>query len=152
MGKFGDAQLKALEDYFKSPEFQDHLVDIKKADDLKFDRLSRLAVFLATLSVEQFNTLMDRLIGEHTEELKDRWYAKGIMPNLTNKMQLMFDYIFWEYSNAKKLLHNEIQFIQMETGFNDEIAEFRGYYFHRYFGQGTGHGIHKDGERVLWGW
>lgn len=144
--------LKAWDEYLASDAADEWF----KAEQIKEDRQKlrheKADFYFKSLTNEQFDLLMKRLIDEHTEKLKDLWYKKCIMPMPTNKMEFLFDHVFMYSNDAKNYGDYPELFAKYETGFSDDIAEFRGYVFHLFFGQGVGHKIHKDGEEIFGGW
>lgn len=148
-----DKMLEALEAHLNSDEGKAYFENERKKQEAQEARYAKLEVFLSTLTDEQFDGYMTKLIAEHTDELRDFWYNKSIMPMPTNKMLFLFDYVFQYAPTAiHYAVENEKLYDEYATGFSDDIAEYRGYVFHMFFGQGVAYGIHKNKEKIFWGW
>jgi len=143
--------LRLLQEYFDSDQFKLDQVVRDNERAIKLARLKRTGEYLNSLSDDQFHTLMMRLLGEHTDKLKDLWYSKGIQPMPTNKMSLLFEFVFSE-DGGELLFEEDEEFQKHQTGFSDDMSKYRGYIFQMFFGQGVAHAIHKDDKKIFGGW
>lgn len=143
--------LIALKKYLKSPAYKAELKVMKLKQDVEKVRYKKLEKHLQSLTRSQLTKLMDQLIEEHNDELRDYWYNKSCMPCLTNKMNFIFDYIFSETSLATALKNDSKEFAKYETGFSDTMVKYKGYVFQMFFGQGTAYRINKGGD-VIFQW
>lgn len=142
-----EKSLEALKKYFDSPAFAEELKLMKIKNDIQSNRYAKLEKYLESLTKGQLTEFMDKLIEEHDDELSDYWYKKGIVPNLTNKMQFLFNYMYTQNSLAKSVTKKEYK--QYETGFGDAMVKYKGYVFQMFFGQGTAYRINKAGDIIF---
>lgn len=146
-----EESLIALQKYFDSPEFEEEKKLMKIKQDILVKRYEKLKAYLKSFSRGQLEKFMDRLMEEHNEELSQYWYDKGCMPCLTNKMNFLFEYMFYENSLSKGLKLEGKEYAKYATGFSDAMVKYRGYVFQMFFGQGVAYRINRNND-ILFQW
>ena len=89
----------------------------------------RLERFENWLKCNDFDKLMYRLILEHNNNYRDKYYHNGKMPFPNNKLSFLLEYIYDKTEPIEVLL--------LENNFDNQINLFNGYYFQQIFGQGV---------------
>jgi hypothetical protein len=145
-----ETSLKLLRKYLDSPESEQYFVELKAKEDLFACRLKKVEVYLQSLSRPEFKKILQRLMDENNDDLRNYWYSKGFVPSLTNKMQILFDYLFSKKSIAERVGEWSKDFQKHETGFGDVMVKYNGFTFHMFFGQGeTAHSIYEKNNNIF---
>jgi hypothetical protein len=120
-------------------DLQKYIEECNGTDEFTQNRYRR---FEAWLQTNDFDNLMYRLILEHGDEYQEKCYHEGSMPYPNNKLQFLLNYIEHNFE--------PVSVRELDTGFANEIYEFRGYYFQHIHGQGVITKIfNKDDNREL---
>jgi len=145
-----ETSLRLLQEYLDSPESEQYFAELKAKEDLFASRLKKVEAYLQSLSRPAFENLLQRLMNENNDELRNYWYSKGFVPSLTNKMQILFDYLFSKTTIAERVGEWNKDFQKNETGFGDVMVRYGGFTFHMFFGQGEcAHRIYERNKIIF---
>lgn len=130
----------------------DDAIELILGFNIKADRMDRVDKYLINVD---FDKLLKRLISEHTDEYVQKWNNKFIEPKLTNKMELLFDWIFWRDDIVGKdgEICNEVQAVdEITKDFSADATYFRGYTFEIIQGQGCIYRIYDKDKNIIFNW
>lgn len=137
--------MNPLEQLKKLIEKKDHFWD-DFDDKLKFKR-QRYKHVKKYLKNVDFNKLILRLILEHNEKYIEKCIQKSIEPPLTNKMELLFDWLFIP-ENKESYKVEPVS----KKDYHINATMFKHYTFEIIHGQGCLFRIYNSNHELIFNW
>lgn len=123
-----ETMLERLKEHLSDKEFLDSSTEFfskkMKLREIRYDQLENY------INVNNFDTLILRLMNEHNSDYREECYSNGFEPYPNNKLELLLEYVSLHGDNLDHLP-------KIDCEFPNDIFEFRGYYFQHIYGQGT---------------
>lgn len=119
-------------------EFKKDLTIKKKIREGRFDKFEKW------LEENDFDKLLYRLILQHSDEYRNKFWEWGCEPYPNNIMNFIFTYVV---ERVGKIVHIK----ELDCDFPNAIWEFNGYYFQIIWGQGSIQTIYnkKDKKEIF---
>lgn len=132
-----ERMLRLLQEHLDSPASDKYFEDLRIKEELQESRFKKLDTYLETHS---FDELLQRLIGEHTEEYRDKCYQRGYEPYPNNKMSFVISYV-----ESRGTQTDEI-----ECDFSNSAYVYKEYFFETICGQGCFNRIYNKDKEIIW--
>lgn len=153
----GERSLRLLNEMLNSEAGNKYFEEMRLEDEIFNQRLDKAHAYLSSLDEQQFAALLNRMFAEHSDDYRDKCYAKGYEPDINNKMHL-FVHVAEKFGT--EIPHNRIdddvligfpgQRKGIDNSFEAHLHFYRDYFVQLNSGQGSFWRIYnKDKQEIF---
>lgn len=135
--------LKNLSKFLDTPEGKKSVKEFSEKIKKENKRKRSTNKIIMSLSQEEFEQKLNKLILKHDKEYKDKKWKTGCIPYPNNLLELVFD-VAYKYGRFVKTPLSDL-----EKHFYSEQFKYRNFYFALTQGQGTVQSIYDKDKKLI---